>query len=63
MRICSIPIGKRYLLIYLHNTVFLGQDYEQTGKVRNGIVGSANTKLFRQKAAFFCFRMDNPPYD
>jgi aminoglycoside 3-N-acetyltransferase len=29
----------------------LGQDFEQTGKVTNGIVGSANTKLFSQKAA------------
>jgi len=29
----------------------IGQDFEQTGKVTNGIVGSANTKLFAQKAA------------
>lgn len=29
----------------------IGQDFEQTGKVTNGIVGSANTKLFSQRAA------------
>ena len=29
----------------------LGQDFEQTGKVIEGSVGSANTKLLSQKAA------------
>ena len=29
----------------------IGQDFEQTGKVTNGIVGSAKTKLFSQRSA------------
>ena len=49
----SQRVWKRYRDIEIDSDIFpeIGADFERTGQVRMGKVGSADTRLFRQKAA------------